>query len=80
MPDPSREIKDVVMDPQLVEIDYTNYRGERAKRRIKPVAIEFGTSQWHSGEQWLLIAIDVERDVTRSFAMKDIHSWSMVKE
>jgi predicted DNA-binding transcriptional regulator YafY len=60
---------------QIVRIDYTNYRGERAKRRIEPLSIAFENSEWHPTTQWILTAVDVERGVVREFAMTNIHSW-----
>lgn len=64
---------------QEVVIDYTNWRGERGERKIWPRRIRFEATEWHKGEQWLLEAIDVEKGELRLFAMKDIHSWSVVK-
>lgn len=60
---------------QIVSIVYTNYRGETSVRRIIPKRVWFGSTEWHPEEQWLLDAIDVEKEVERSFAMKDIRSW-----
>lgn len=59
----------------LVHIDYTNWRGERAIRVIKPLMISFGANEWHKEPQWLLYAFDVEKDAPRWFAMAAIHSW-----
>lgn len=64
----------------LVTIDYTNYRGERGIRRIKPMRIEFRSSHWHPEPQWLLIAIDMRQEqhgMVREFAMAQIHSFSI---
>jgi predicted DNA-binding transcriptional regulator YafY len=58
-----------------VIIDYTNWRGERAMRHIRPLTIRFESSEWHPDEQWLLRAVDLEKGATRDFAMKDIRSW-----
>ena len=63
------------MIEKTVTIDYTNYRGERSTRKIVPKNIWFGKTEWHPEEQWLLDAIDIEKDAIRNFAMKDIHSW-----
>lgn len=63
-------------DPrEEVLIDYTNWRGERSTRRIRPLSVAFENSQWHPSTQWILHAVDIERGATREFAMKDIHSW-----
>ena len=60
-----------------VVIDYTNYRGERGLRRIRPLAVRFEASEWHPTKQWLLRAVDVEKGAMRDFAMIDIHSWQV---
>jgi predicted DNA-binding transcriptional regulator YafY len=59
-----------------VTIDYTNWRGERGVRRIEPRHIEFTSSEFHPEQQWLLTAWDIDKGAFRTFAMKDIHSWS----
>jgi len=58
-----------------ISICYTNYRGETSIRKIIPLKIWFGKTDWHKEEQWLLDAIDVEKNAERSFAMKDIKAW-----
>ncbi len=61
-----------------VLIDYTNYRGERSIRRIRPMMpnpMRFDRSDWHPEMQWLLRAHDIDKGMLRDFAMKDIHSW-----
>lgn len=62
-----------------VEIIYTNYRGETGARRIEPEHVWFGSTEWHSREQWFLDALDVEKGQVRSFAMADIQNWAQVK-
>lgn len=57
-----------------VEIDYTNHRGARAWRRIKVRSFFFGTSKpWHLEPQWLMTAVDLDRQVERTFAMSNVH-------
>lgn len=63
------------IDAAIVTIDYTNYKGERRKRRIMPMDIEFRVTPHHTTPQWILHAWDIEKDARRSYAMKDIHSW-----
>lgn len=63
-----------------VVIDYTNHRGERSKRWIRPIGIMFGASEWHPTQQWILRAYDHGKAAMRSFAIKDIHSWRPVGE
>ena len=61
---------------KAIGIVYKNYRGEVASRRIIPQRLWFGATEWHPDEQWLLDAIDVDRGATRSFALRDIRSYS----
>lgn len=63
-----------------VDIQYTNYRGETATRRIIPDerGLRFGANQWHTEPQWLLAAWDVDKQAYREFAMSGIMSWMQV--
>jgi predicted DNA-binding transcriptional regulator YafY len=62
-------------DAKAVRIVYTNYRGETSIRRVIPVRLWFGATEWHPAEQWLLDAFDVDKQAQRSFAVKDIRAW-----
>lgn len=64
---------------RVVAIDYTNYRGERRVREIKPIEMEWTCTEWHPIHQWLLRAKDMEDGKTKHFALADIHSWRAVK-
>jgi hypothetical protein len=54
--------------------DYTNFRGKRSVRRIVPLKIGFGSSKYHPGDQWLLYVRDLDKDLHREFAVKNINS------
>jgi predicted DNA-binding transcriptional regulator YafY len=60
---------------QQVKILYTNYKGETSLRTIVPIKIWFGSTDWHPSPQWLINAIDIQKEAERSFAMKDIKAW-----
>jgi hypothetical protein len=60
---------------KVVTILYTNWRGEKGERAIVPKNIYFGSTRWHPEAQWLLHALDVEKQEHRDFAIKDIESW-----
>lgn len=51
---------------------YKNHRGEETTRRVRPISIRFGTSEWHKEPQWLMLAHDTEKDRQREFAMRDM--------
>ena len=61
--------------PCLVEIDYTNWRGVRGLRTIRPLKIEFESNQWHTEAQWMVLAHDKDSGELRSFLLANIHSW-----
>ena len=58
-----------------VHIVYTNHKGIKALRRIKPIEIVFTETPWHPEPQWLLRAHDFDKDAERLFAMRDIEQW-----
>lgn len=60
---------------KAIKIVYTNYRGETALRKVLPQRIWFGATEWHPEKQWMLDAIDLEKDARRSFALRDIKSY-----
>lgn len=55
-----------------IRVKYTNWRGETAERRILPVRRFRGATEFHPEEQELLDAIDLDRGVMRTFAVKDM--------
>lgn len=63
-------------EEKKVKIVYTNYKGETGERHILPKSIYFDSNEWHKEPQWLLEAYDTEKNAMRTFAMKDIASWS----
>ena len=63
-----------------VKIKYTNYRGETSDRRINPISIWFGATDYHTEKQWLLKAFDIDKKEYRDFAMCDIHMWGALEK
>lgn len=64
----------------IVQIDYTNHRGERAWRTIVPIALTYKSdSEWH-GAGYVLQAIDFDRRVMRDFDPTQIHEWRVAPE
>lgn len=62
---------------KIVNILYTNWKGDTRWRKIIPISIEFKMTQWHKKEQWILNAIDVDKNEERGFAIKDIKKWEV---
>ena len=51
---------------------YTNWEGETRERKVIPVEIWYGKTDFHPKEQWFLKAIDVGKNAQRDFAINDI--------
>ena len=58
-------------DPEL-KFEYINWEGKKAIRSVRPIEIWYGKTQWHPKKQWLLRAIDLDKNEERNFAVKDI--------
>lgn len=67
-------IYDVMTVEREIEIDYTNYRGERAVRKIIPWRLDYKTSEHHSTRQWMIVGWDINKQAWRSYPIKDIHN------
>ena len=66
-------------DKKKIKILYTNWKNETRYRLIEPISIEFKSTKWHLEEQWILNAIDIEKDAQRAFAIKDIIEWQVAQ-
>ncbi len=55
-----------------LKFDYINWEGKRAVRTVMPIKIWYGKTQWHPKEQWLMRALDLDKNEKRDFALKDI--------
>lgn len=58
-----------------IRIQYKNWRGVVGWRTIMPERIWFGSTKWHPEDQWLLQALDIDKDERRDFALRDIRWW-----
>jgi len=56
-------------------IDYTNWRGQRAERVILPLQLWYGTTEQHPESQWIIRAVDSEKQLLRDFTLRAIHYW-----
>jgi len=57
---------------KVLKIDYKNYRDKTSLRTIVPVRIWYGSTEFHTEEQYLLEAYDIDKLDYRNFALKDI--------
>lgn len=56
-------------------IDYTNWKGQRAERTILPLQLWYGTTEQHPEPQWIVRAVDSEKQLLRDFTLHTIHYW-----
>lgn len=59
-------------DAPCTIVEYTNYRGETARRTIIPIKLWWGSTEWHPEDQWMLTAWDIEKGARRDFAWQDM--------
>lgn len=57
---------------QILIFDYINWKGERGTRRVKPINIWYGKTEYHKKKQWFLKALDLDKNEERDFALKDV--------
>lgn len=51
---------------------YTNWKGAQSRRRVLPCRLYFGATDWHPEPQWLLEALDLDKNALRVFAVRDM--------
>lgn len=73
-------MSDVVKDfgHMAVTFTYTNWKGDVSVRRVIPTHIYYGHTAYHTEDQWLMPAYDLEKKEWRTFAVKDISDWKSV--
>ena len=57
---------------QELTFDYVNYRGEKGVRKVRPLTIRWGTSDWYKTPQWLLMCWDLDKNDMREFAIANM--------
>lgn len=71
------EAIDIPQPVKTYRIDYTNYRNERKVYTLSGLKFWEGESPYYKGVQILFDATDVERNVMRTFALKNVHAWDV---
>lgn len=57
----------------IQKFSYNNYRGEKSRRTVLPLRLEFGQSVYYTEPQWLLRCFDYDKNEERSFALNRIY-------
>jgi len=60
------------MESPPLTFEYINWEGKKAIRRVRPIEIWYGKTEWHPKSQRLLRAMDLDKNEERNFAVKDI--------
>jgi len=60
-----------------VHVQYLNHRGEIAMRRIMPLKIWFGATEWHPSPQWMMDVIDLNSALRMTFALANVLDWGV---
>jgi hypothetical protein len=68
----NEEVIQARTDRPTFGFSYRNYRGELSWRNTRPLSVWWGRTEWHPEDQWLLRALDTDKNQVRDFAMKDI--------
>jgi len=61
----------------IIRFNYTNYKLETEWRRAKVKNFWFGSSTYHTGEQWFCHAFCLDRNDYRNFALRDMREVSV---
>lgn len=57
---------------QQTSFEYVNYKGTKSTRNVIPMSLRFGSTEYHTENQWLLVVYDIDKQSEREFALKDI--------
>jgi len=52
--------------------NYVNWKGEEGQRRVSPVRVWFGATEFHVSRQWFMLAYDLDKKQMRDFTIKDM--------
>lgn len=60
---------------KVIAVEYKNYRGETAVRKVIPLELYYGNTEYHPQDQWLLRVWDMEKDAERIYSLQGIKKW-----
>ena len=68
------QMKDIL----YMECMYTNWRGVSSLRRFLPLALWYGSTEWHPEKTLLFRALDLEKNERRDFRLVDFDLSTLV--
>ncbi len=66
------------MQVQPLTFTYSNHKGITSSRKVMPINLYWGSTEYHEEYQWLLKAFDLDKNEIRVFAVRDIISFGKV--
>lgn len=57
---------------QTIRFKYTNWKGHTSVRTAQVISLMYGSTDWHQELQWLVQAIDTDKNEPRTFALRDM--------
>lgn len=78
----SRRNEETQVSGKVVNVFYTNWRGEGRYRNILPHSetLRFGTNEWHKEPQWLFKATCLESQTIKEFSMEGVSEWQVASD
>lgn len=68
----------VIKAGMVIEFDYVNWRGDVGHRVARVLEFLFESNMYHTTPQWILRALDLDKDEVRTFAMSDMTNIEIV--
>lgn len=58
----------------IMSVEYTNYKGERRRRKFLPLgSVEFGSNNWHPEPHYYMKVLDVDINEVRDCPLSGFH-------
>ena len=54
---------------------YVNFKGKDGYMNLKPLEVVYAGTEWNSNEQWLLRALNTDRNIIKDYPLKDVLWW-----
>ena len=65
----------------IMSVEYTNYKGERRRRKFLPAGkVEFGSNNWHPEPHYYMPCLDIEKGELRDCPLASFHMETLVME
>jgi len=61
------------------EFTYTNWKGETKTRKAQFFRLAFGATEYHPEPQFLIHGLDLDKNKTRTYALRDIHDIKLLR-